>query len=98
MHCPGATHAPLEHDSFAGHTRPHLPQLLESELRLVQTAAPVAEFAQLVWPIAHWPGGRHVPLEQVSDAGQTLPHAPQLFESVLRVVQTTLPIVFVHDV
>jgi hypothetical protein len=87
MHCPGARQAPLEHVSDAGQTLPHEPQLLESELRLVQTVVPVAGSAQLVSP-GHVPPATHLAEEHDSLAGHTLPHAPQLLESVLRLVQT----------
>jgi hypothetical protein len=92
MHCPAAPHAPPEQTSGAAQTVPHAPQLFESELRLVQTVVPVAGSAQPVSPIVHCPGARHVPPEQDCDGGQTVPQAPQLFESVLRLVQTAVPV------
>ena len=83
------THFPPLHVCPAGHTNPHLPQLLESVRRF--TSQPF----QLFWSQSPQPLEQvkvQSPLKHVAAAfgsdGQTDPHAPQLRESVCTFTQS----------
>jgi hypothetical protein len=87
-HAPPQTVSPaVEHEqTLLAHVAPvaqAVVQVPHAAGSLVRSRQPRAA-PQLVWPV----GQTHAPFVQVALPGQTLPHAPQLFESVIGFVQT----------